>query len=305
MKNILTMITLPEQGGLTVADAERARVVLAGNNVEPGAADWLAAGTACDVPFSGLDHVSAQTIVGKAFAEQPIDIATQPAAGRRKRLLVADMESTIIENEMLDELAEEFGLRDEISGITARAMAGELDFESALRARVAMLEGMSSSALDRALTAIRFMPGAATLVATMRANGAYCALVSGGFDFFTGWVRNRVGFDYDQANRLDVAGGMLTGTLRDPILGRAAKRRALDQLSENLGITPQDAITVGDGANDLDMLAASGTGVAFRAKPIVAEAARTRIDYGDLTALLYLQGYRIDEFQNRDSDTAI
>lgn len=304
MENILTLIARPERGGLTAADADTARAILASKLAETGAADWLATDAACDIPFSGLDLETAAAAVRAGFAGRPVDTVAQPAAARRKRLLVADMESTIIENEMLDELADEFGLRDRISAITARAMAGELDFESALRARVAMLEGMDSAALDRALTAIRIMPGAATLVATMQANGAYCALVSGGFDFFTNRVRDRLGFDHDQANRLEIAAGILTGRLVGPILGRAAKRQALDRLSKTLGITPKEAITVGDGANDLDMLAAAGTGVAFRAKPIVAETARARIDHGDLTALLYLQGYRRDEFRDRAPEPA-
>jgi phosphoserine phosphatase len=300
MENILTLIARPERGGLTAADADTARAILASKLAETGAADWLATDAACDIPFSGLDLETAAAAVRAGFAGRPVDTVAQPAAARRKRLLVADMESTIIENEMLDELADEFGLRDRISAITARAMAGELDFESALRARVAMLEGMDSAALDRALTAIRIMPGAAT----MQANGAYCALVSGGFDFFTNRVRDRLGFDHDQANRLEIAAGILTGRLVGPILGRAAKRQALDRLSKTLGITPKEAITVGDGANDLDMLAAAGTGVAFRAKPIVAETARARIDHGDLTALLYLQGYRRDEFRDRAPEPA-
>jgi phosphoserine phosphatase len=202
------------------------------------------------------------------------------------------MESTMIENEMLDELAAEVGLGAKIADITARAMAGELDFEGSIIARVAMLEGLEEAALDRALKAIRFTPGAATLVATMRANGAYCALVSGGFEFFTRWVRLRLGFDTDQANKLGIRAGKLSGKLVGPILGREAKRAALARLTTAQGITVAAAIAVGDGANDLDMLIAAGMGVAFRAKPIVANRAAARIDHADLRALLYLQGYR-------------
>ncbi len=257
--------------------------------------DWLAEGVAGDLA-TDLPPPEAEQRVRGALAGAPVDVVSQAATGRRKRLLVADMESTIIENEMLDELAEELGLRERIAAITARAMRGELDFEGALRERVAMLAGLEIAALKRAQEKIRIMPGARALVATMRAGGAYCALVSGGFDYYTAIVRAELGFDYDQANRLGVRDGKLSGEVIPPILGRDAKRAALERLARERGIEVCDAITVGDGANDLDMLAAAGTGVAFRAKPLVAEAARARIDHGDLTALLYIQGYRRDEF---------
>lgn len=257
--------------------------------------DWLAEGVAGDLA-TDLPPPEAEQRVRGALAGAPVDVVAQAATGRRKRLLVADMESTIIENEMLDELAEELGLRGRIAAITARAMRGELDFEGALRERVAMLAGLEIAALERAQEKIRIMPGARALVATMRAGGAYCALVSGGFDYYTAIVRAELGFDYDQANRLGVRDGKLSGEVIPPILGRDAKRAALERLAREHGIEVCDAITVGDGANDLDMLAAAGTGVAFRAKPLVAEAARARIDHGDLTALLYIQGYRRDEF---------
>ncbi len=225
-------------------------------------------------------------------------VATQ---SRRKKLLVADMESTIIEQECLDELADYVGLRDRVSEITERAMQGELDFEEALRERVRLLRGLSIDLLEDLYTSkVTLMSGAETLVATMAANGAHCALVSGGFTWFTSRIAQRLGFQSHQANELIIENGKLTGEVGMPILGRAAKKQALDRLCRELNITPTDAITVGDGANDLDMLTAAGEaggiGVAFHAKPLVAQTAPHRIDHGDLTALLYLQGYTQDAF---------
>ncbi len=303
MDNVLTLICDPAAAGLTVDDTRAAAAGIGESDGSAAEPDWLAAGIACDLPFAAEDLQSVAAAVRARLVGRPVDIVMQASAGRRKRLLVADMESTIIENEMLDELAAARGIGEAIADITARAMAGELDFEGALKARVEMLRGLPANALEESLVAIRITPGAATLVATMRANGAYCALVSGGFLFYTGWIRERLGFDYDQANRLEFNNGKLTGAVTDPILGRDAKREALLRLAVERGLTPNDAITVGDGANDLAMLETAGTGVAFRAKPIVAERAKARIDYGDLTALLYLQGYRRDEF--RDSNSGI
>ncbi|PPD31237.1 MAG: phosphoserine phosphatase SerB [Hyphomicrobium sp.] len=221
----------------------------------------------------------------------------------RKRLLVADMESTIIEQEMLDELADFIGAREKIATITERAMRGELDFEAALKERVALLAGLDASVLDQAAERITVMPGAETLIRTMKANGAYCALVSGGFTVFTERVARRLGFNEHQANVLEIAGGKLTGRVVEPILGREAKRLALLRLTAMLGIDPRETIAVGDGANDLAMLEAAGLGVAFRAKPKVCEAVANMpngavVTRGDLTALLYLQGYAESEFSN-------
>ena len=294
MNNVLTLISDPAAGALTLEDTLAAKIAIEEAGGEIGTVVWLAPGIACDLPFDA--PLQTADGVRKALSGRPLDVVTQPAAERRKKLLVADMESTIIENEMLDELAAVCGIGEAIADITARAMAGELNFEDAIKARVAMLEGLSESALEDVLATIRITSGAAALVATMRGNGAYCALVSGGFEFFTSWVRQRLGFDYDQANHLEIENGALTGSVRAPVLGRNAKHEALLHLSAKQGIDPTKAITVGDGANDLAMLEAAGMGVGFRAKPIVAEHVRVRIDHGDLTALLYIQGYRNTEF---------
>jgi phosphoserine phosphatase len=231
-----------------------------------------------------------------SIGQAPVDANLVPAADRKKRLLVADMESTLIENEMLDDMAELLGIGAHVAEITRRAMNGELDFRAALATRVALLEGKPVDLLDRAARGIRIVPGAETLVATMRANGARTAIVSGGFTFFTALVRERLGFEQDFANRLDIANAKLVGTVAEPILGREAKLATLEKLAGHIGAPLESTITVGDGANDLAMLGAAGFGVAFRAKPAVAAQARLNIRHGDLTALLYLQGYTRAEF---------
>jgi phosphoserine phosphatase len=205
------------------------------------------------------------------------------------------MESTIIENEMLDELADFLGIREEVAEITRKAMNDELDFVAALEARVALLKGQPATLLDEAAQRIRVMPGAAALVATMRAHGARAALVSGGFRFFTGPVRARLGFDLDVANDLVVEAGALAGTVLKPIVTRDTKLAMLTRLAAENRLPLAATLAVGDGANDLPMIEAAGLGVAFRAKPAVAARARVRIEHGDLTALLYAQGYRAGE----------
>ena len=279
---------------LASADVEAVRAVLP----SPGAADWLADAMACDITFKG-DAKSAEAAARATLKGAKIDLAVQPAEGRRKRLLIADMDSTIIEQECIDELAAEFGIGPQIAEITERAMRGEIEFEPALRERVGLLKGLPLEALEKVYRErITIMPGAKVLVATMRADGHACALVSGGFTFFTERVAHAVGFNTNQANRLVFADGKLTGGVAEPILGRQAKLDALIHLREELGLKPNETLAVGDGANDLAMIGEAGLGIAYHAKPVVAEAAAARIDHGDLTALLYLQGYRQREFKD-------
>jgi phosphoserine phosphatase len=246
-----------------------------------------------------IDAVQSEThlAVKAAVGALPVDFAVQPAEGRRKRLLIADMDSTIIGCECLDELADFAGVKDKVSEITERAMRGELLFEGALRERVGMLKGLSIDALQACYDdRVKLNPGARTLVATMAANGARCALVSGGFTFFTHRVAAAAGFHLNRANTLIEAGGALTGQVGEPILGKEAKLAALIEETAALGLTPAHALAVGDGANDLAMIEAAGLGVAYRAKPIVAAQAHAKVDHADLTALLYFQGYTAAEF---------
>jgi phosphoserine phosphatase len=260
-----------------------------------GREHWLSPGRALDIPF---DHDPAQVLerARHHFRDQPVDVNVVHWAGRRKKLLIADMDSTIIGCECLDELADMAGLKAKVSAITEKAMRGELDFPAALRERVAMLKGLPLAALERVyVERIRLNPGARTLVATMRKHGAHTLLVSGGFSYFTTRVAKDAGFEADQANILLDDGTALTGEVREPILGRAAKLAALEKAARLLNLKAVDTLAVGDGANDLGMIERAGLGVAYHAKPIVAEAAGARVTHGDLSALLYLQGYSDDE----------
>lgn len=287
---IASLLTNPETPKLDRIAVESLRNAWGG-----GDAIWLDPGVAAE--FS-LQNIPANLWeVWQGFQGMGIDLAVQAAEGRKKRLLIADMDSTMIRQECIDELADEAGVGAHVAGITARAMNGELDFESALRERVGLLKGLDEAVIARVIRdRITLMPGGRALVATMRANGAYAALVSGGFTAFTGAIAGVLGFDENRANTLLVEGGALTGQVADPILGRAAKVQALEEISARLGFTPDAAIAVGDGANDLGMLGLAGTGVALHAKPSVQAECQIRVNHGDLSALLYLQGYRRDEF---------
>lgn len=285
---VATDRTAPELVGAAVAALRSVDAVVAD-------LDWLAGSVACDLHVSSVVPEVAEDAVREALRGLPVDFAVQPAAGRRKKLLVADMESTVIRNEMLDELADFVGLRERVEAITRRAMNGELDFRAALDERVALLKDLPLSTLEESMESIRFDPGARTLVATCRAHGVHTALVSGGFTFFADRVAERVGFHGARANVLEIDDDRLTGRVLEPIVDRDAKVRVLDELCDRLGIAHEQAVTVGDGANDLPMLRAAGLGVAFHGKPAVAASARFRIDHGDLSTLLYFQGYRSDE----------
>ena len=298
MNNIFVLIANPAHPVLDAAAVQLASEQLQAAGATVGPVDWLAPGVACDLPFDGPADAPADG-PPPALNLPGIDAVALSPEGRRKRLLVADMESTIIENEMLDELAEFLGLRERIAGITARAMNGEIDFSGALIERVGLLKGLPVARLDEAAERIRIMAGAATLIATMHKFGGYCALVSGGFTYFTRMMHERLGFDFDAANTLDHDGRTLAGTVQRPILGKEAKLATLERLCAQRGLEIGQSLSVGDGANDLPMLHAAGLGVAFHAKPAVAAQVAARIHHGDLTALLYLQGYRRRDFAER------
>ena len=297
MTHVATLISPPGRPGLDDALLARACAALPAAR----APTWLDRGIAADIPFTAggpEDNRALGARVRAALDGVPVDVVVQPAAGRRKRLFVADMDSTMIGQECIDELADMVGLKDHVSAITERAMRGELAFEPALRERVALLKGLPAAAIDEVLAdRIRLTPGARALVATMQANGAYACLVSGGFTAFTGRVAALIGFDEHRGNTLLVDGDRkLTGTVAEPVLGRQAKLDTLIELRTRRGLDPLATLAAGDGANDLAMLEAAGLGVAYHAKPAVAAAAHARIDHADLTALLYLQGYARGDF---------
>lgn len=287
---IATLLTSPTNPTLDAALVENLRNAWGG-----GDAEWLAVNQAAEFPLAS--RPSNQWEIWADLQAMGVDLVVLPAEGRRKKMLLADMDSTMIQQECIDELADEAGVGDRVKEITAKAMNGELDFEGALIERVGLLKGLPETVIAKVLAErITLMPGGETLLATMKANGAYGALVSGGFTAFTASVADRLGFDENRANTLMVADGVLTGEAGRPILGKEAKVRALEEITQRLGLDEADVMAVGDGANDLGMLKRAGAGVALHAKPSVAKECDIRINHGDLTALLYVQGYKKSEF---------
>ena len=287
---VITVLTAPSNPSLESALVENLRNAWGG-----GDADWLAVNEAAE--FAVEQIPSNFWDVWESLQSECVDLVIQPAEGRRKKMLLADMDSTMIQQECIDELADEAGVGERVKDITARAMNGELDFEGALIERVGLLKGLPVSVIDKVLAdRITLMPGGKALLATMKANGAYAALVSGGFTAFTAKVAAELGFDENRANTLLTHSDELSGDVGRPILGREAKVQALEEITARLGISEDEVIAVGDGANDLGMLTRAGAGVALHAKPSVAAQCNVRINHGDLTALLYVQGYKKAEF---------
>ncbi|MEO0745833.1 MAG: phosphoserine phosphatase SerB [Pseudomonadota bacterium] len=287
---VCILLTDPARPALAPSLVENLRNAWGGGDVQ-----WLAVDEAAEFALGAMPDN--RWDVWEALQGLGVDLVIVPATGRRKRMLLADMDSTMIRQECIDELADVAGVGDRVKDITARTMNGELDFEAAIRERVGLLKGLPEAVIGEVLaTRISYMPGGATLLATMKAQGAYAALVSGGFTAFTSAVAGALGFDENRANTLLVSGGVLTGDVGVPILGQQAKVDALEEITARLGLAEADVLAVGDGANDLAMLGRAGLGVALHAKPAVAAQCDVRVNFGDLTALLYLQGYARSEF---------
>jgi phosphoserine phosphatase len=295
MNFVATLISAPVT---RLDDAALACAALALN--DPGKPVWLDPGIAADIPFNGPagnDNRLVAEQVRAALGDRSVDVVVQPAEGRRKHLFLADMDSTMIGQECIDEMADFVGKKKEVAAVTEQAMRGEIEFVPALRARVALLKGLPETVADEVIAQrITLTPGAKTALATMRANGAYTCLVSGGFTLFTDRISKMIGFEEARSNILRIANGKLTGEVAEPVFGRDAKRSTLIELRTKLKLQEIDTMAAGDGANDLDMILEAGFGVAYHAKPAVAAAAPARIEHGDLTALLYMQGYKREAF---------
>jgi phosphoserine phosphatase len=292
--HVATFLSDPARPALTEALLNAARTLLP----DAAAPVWLADGIAADISFDAANP-ALRPLADQVRAQlgAHIDVVIQSVQDRRKKLYLTDMDSTVIEQECIDELADFAGLKEHVATITERAMNGEIAFEPALRERVALLKDLPVSVVDEVIEKrITLMPGGKTLVATLRKNGVHTCLVSGGFTVFTGRIAKMLGFDEHRGNVLVIENGKLAGRVEEPILGKEAKLATLRELTAQLGLRPEDSLVSGDGANDMPMIEAAGLGIAFRAKPVVAAAAPAHIDHGDLTALLYVQGYRREEF---------
>ena len=301
MDLVLTLIA--PSGATKISDSLVQRVRNALNNLgaETAPADWLAPGKACDIAFSGLAPQQGEAVALNEINEKKpskIDVIAQPLNGRKKKLLIADMDSTIVTSETLDELADFAGLKNEIAKITQSAMEGELGFEEAIEARVSMLKDLPEDALEKTLKRVKLTAGAKMLVATMKANGAYTILVSGGFSYFTDYISNEVGFDKSYGNSLIIKKGKLTGEVAKPILDKDTKLKVLLQTAAQKKLSLEETLSIGDGANDVPMLGAAGLGIAFHAHKVAAQAASARLNHADLSAVLYAQGYRLEELVN-------
>ena len=296
MTYVLSLIAAKSKAALTEDHVTRAAAEIQRAGGQAIAPTWLGEGEAAEICFEGeRDPVLEQARA--LFSELPVDVNMLPTSHRRKKLLVADMDSTMIQQECIDELAAELGLGEKVSAITERAMRGEIAFEPALRERVALLAGLAGDTVERILAErIVLMPGGATLIKTVRANGAYTALVSGGFTAFAGPISRKIGFDEFRANELLFEGAAFSGLVAEPILGRDAKKTTLLELTERFALEPEETIAVGDGANDLAMVEGAGLGIAYHAKAALKAAASAILDHADLTGILYLQGYRRNEF---------
>lgn len=295
MDHVLTLVAPAAADPISPSLIHRIGDALSRLGITVGGVDWLAAERACDIAFGDGDSDQVEAAVLHLLDGAAIDVFAQPLAGRRKALLLADMDSTIIAEESLDELAGFLGLKDRIAAITARAMAGELDFEAAVRERVGLLAGLPETAILETVANVTINPGAAALVATMKAHDATCLLVSGGFEHFTGAVAAQLGFDGHSGNRLEIVDGRMTGQVDGAVRDKNTKLQTLNEAAASRQLSLEQTMTVGDGANDVPMLQAAGAGVAYHAKPVANEAARFQVRHGDLTALLYLQGYRQEQ----------